>query len=50
MIKVFDMMRQLLVLEESLRGPVKALYQVKWADGTIVVGANDEVTLVNCMA
>ena len=49
MIKVFDMTRQLLMLEGSLRGPAKALYQAKQADGTIVAGANDEVTLVNCI-
>src|SRR5207249_7557003 len=49
-IKAFDAMRQLLVLEGSLRGPAKALYQAKRADGTIIVGANDGATLVNCMA
>ena len=46
--KEYDDARQRIVLEAVLKGPVRALFRQRIADGTIAAGANAAAHLTNC--
>src|SRR5207249_1038661 len=46
--KEYDDARQRIVLEAALKGPARALFRQRIADGTIAVGANAAAHLTNC--